>query len=55
MLQMNEQSPSSAAAKRKAKPAAATEEQKYDYSQFTELWLLVENLQADGEGGWCEG
>jgi predicted aspartyl protease len=45
--QMNEQSPLLAAAKRKAKPTATAGGQKKDYSQFTELWLLVENLQAE--------
>ena len=46
VLQMNEQSPLLAAAKRKVKPSAAVEEMK-DYSHVTELWRLVENLQDE--------
>ena len=47
VMRMNEQSPSLAAAQRKATPPAAPAEEKKDYSKFTELWLLVENLQDE--------
>ena len=47
VMRMNEQSPSLAAAQRKATPPAVPAEEKKDYSKFTELWLLVENLQDE--------
>ena len=47
VMRMNEQSPSLAAAQRKATPPAVPAEEKKDYSRFTELWLLVENLQDE--------